>query len=119
MLSAKSAYECNLIRNFAGKNDSKIYKYISSITGQKTIPPTIKNNSESATTDHDKASLFNQYFYSVFAKSSFRLPPMVELHAPDSTLSNINISQSDVYDALVSLDPTKAKGIDGIGPICY
>ena len=32
-----------------------------------------------------------------------------------STLSNIYISKSNVYLALVSLDPTKASRIDGIG----
>ena len=32
------------------------------------------------------------------------------------TLSNINFSESDVYDALISLQSNKATGIDGIGP---
>ena len=31
-------------------------------------------------------------------------------------IQSINISEADVYDALTSLDPNKALGIDGIGP---
>jgi len=38
------------------------------------------------------------------------------LPSPQSTLSDISISEDDVYSALVSLDPTKSMGIDGISP---
>ena len=72
--------------------------------------------SSSATSDHEKASLFNTYFYSVFTQSSFILPPVDELQVPASTLSDITVSEIDVYMALSSLDPTKAMGIYGIGP---
>ena len=36
--------------------------------------------------------------------------------APGNTLSDIGISESDVFEALSSLDPNKAMEIDGIGP---
>ena len=32
---------------------------------------------------------------------------------PSATISNITISESDVYAELYSLNPTKAMGIDG------
>ena len=35
---------------------------------------------------------------------------------PSRTLSSIEVSPSDVYQALGSLDPSKSTGIDGIGP---
>ena len=38
---------------------------------------------------------------------------------PTTVLSNINISVSDVYNILINLDPTKAMGIDRIGPGSY
>jgi len=38
------------------------------------------------------------------------------LPSPQSTVSDISISEDDVYSALVSLDPTKSMGIDGISP---
>ena len=35
---------------------------------------------------------------------------------PQPTLSEITITESDVYEGLISLNPVKAMGIDGIGP---
>ena len=41
---------------------------------------------------------------------------MEELPSPASSLSVIGISELDVFDALSSLDSSKAMGMDGIGP---
>ena len=57
-----------------------------------------------AASDLDKASLFNKYFHSVFTRSSFQLPPIGELETPPSSLSDISISELDVFRALRSLD---------------
>ena len=67
-----------------------------------------------ADSDYHKAYLFNQYFHSVFTKSSFELPPVSGLTAPQMNISEITISELDVYKALSSLDTTKASGCDGI-----
>ena len=56
MRSAKSDYETNVIQSFANRNSSKIYKYI---TRQNSIPPTFNFESSFATSDRDRASLFN------------------------------------------------------------
>ena len=73
-------------------------------------------NSLSATTDSAKASLFNNYFYSIFTHSSFVLPTIDELPSVDSLISDISISVSDVYSELTNHDTSKAMGIDNIGP---
>ena len=52
-------------------------------------------------------SLFNNIFRSVFTLCT----PLYT-----STLSDIGISELDVYEALSTLDTSKAMGIDGIGP---
>ena len=83
-----------------------------------SIPQTVCFESCSATSTYEKASLFNSYFHSVFTQSSFPLPPVDKLLSPEVTLSDIVISESDVYSALNSLDPSKAMGIDGIG-LCH
>ena len=49
-------------------------------------------------------------------KKLFLLPQMDMLPLPQSILSDISISECDVYTALASLDPQKSMGIDGIGP---
>ena len=93
-----------------------IFKYIRYVSLQKSLPPTISFESLTATSDGDKANLFNAYFHSVFTKSSYILSHVDLLPSPQSTLSDISISEDDVYSALVSLDPTKSMGIDGISP---
>ena len=70
-------------------------------------------NSIPAITDSEKASIFNQYFHSVFTSSSYVLPPMT-FPTPNASLNNIDITEEDVFDALYSLDPSKASGPDGI-----
>ena len=47
---------------------------------------------------------------------SFQLPPFNEMDMPSTTLSDICISELDVFRVLSSLDVTKAKGCDGISP---
>ena len=85
-----------------------------SIIKTEAIPTVLHLNSAVVTTDADKAALFNQYFHSVFTTTSSTLPDMGS--PAIESLQSINISEADVYDALTSLDPNKALGIDGIGP---
>ena len=47
--------------------------------------------------------MFNTFFHSVFTHSLFSLPPLDELPIPDSTITDISISESDVHKALSSL----------------
>ena len=106
MLSAKASYKTKLICSSANGNTSLIFKHINSITGHHTIPPLIKYEASTATSDHDKASILNAYFHSVFTHSSFVLPSIDELPTPALTLSDISITELDVYMALTSLNPT-------------
>ena len=114
--STKSNYEANLIHSFAYHNNSKIYEYIRSIAKTKNIPTLLYLNSSIATTDADKALLYNEYFYSVYANSSSTLPDMNTITSDVEPLQSFDISEFDVYNALINLDPNKAQGIDGIGP---
>ena len=114
MLLAKSNYEFELVRAFTNKESCKIYNYIRSLSRHNMLPPTMYLNSIPSITDSEKASLFNQYFHSVFTSSSYVLPPMSSLPTPNATLNNIDITEEDVFDALCSLDPSKASGPDGI-----
>ena len=116
MLAAKASFEADLIQESSPKNILRVYRYINSITRHDTIPPTVSLDSHIATSDIEKANLFNTFFHSVFTHSSYNLPPLEMLPMPPSTISDITISESDVYDAMTSLNPTKAMGIDGIGP---
>ena len=52
--------------------------------------------------------------FSTFSSSSYVLPPVRCLPTPTSQLNHIDITPTDVYNALSSLDPTKAVGCDNI-----
>ena len=64
----------------------------------------------------DKAHLFNQYFFSVFTRDSSSTPTTSFSAVHTNTLDNIFISSQEVYEALASLDPNKAQGIDYLSP---
>ena len=70
--------------------------------------------SNKATTAVDKANLFNRFFYSVFNSHSNTLSSR---SFPKSSLCSVNISLQDTFNALSSLDCSKAMGGDGIPPI--
>ena len=79
-----------------------------------TIPPTLHHDCLVADSDTDKANMFNAYFYSVFtpAETNHSLPTDNSSH-----FSSINITEEDVYNALINLDTSKAMGPDGIPSI--
>ena len=113
--SVKESFQSQLIDDFIqSNNSSKLFAHIRSVTHQDILPPKVFMDSISASTDSDKANLFNNYFFSVYTPPmSCSIPP-----PPDSlsVLNDIQISHSDIYTALTHLDPSKAIGIDGFGP---
>ena len=116
MTSAKSSYKEQLVSNFAYSTVTKFLIISSVLPTHSVIPPTVHFNDQYATSDTEKACLFNEYFHSIFTHSSFVLPPVSELPSPESSLINISFSDSDVYSVLASLDEAKSKGIDRIPP---
>ncbi len=68
MKTSKSIYEAQLVEEFAHNNNNKIYKYMNSILHNNSLPVAMHLNSHTATSDSDKASLFNEFFESVYSK---------------------------------------------------
>ena len=112
---AKSNYETKLIQQFAYTNNSKIYRYISSLLKSSAGPPCVHLDAEAAVSDQKKACLYNRYFHSVFTSSGLT-DPVTSITPIQPSISSILITTFDMYTALATLDPTKAMGIDGIGP---
>jgi len=113
--TAKANYESSLISSFSF-NNSKIYKCICSLTKSNPIPCSVHYNFISADSDLAKASLFNEYFYSVFTKSPNHPSPPDVIDHP-SMITELNISDGELLSVLLYLDTTKTMGYDGILPI--
>ena len=81
-----------------------------------SIPISVTYSSTSATSDLEKASLFNVYFYSVHMQYTCTLPPLTVIRTLQCTCNNIVISEEEVLQELSTLDPSKAARCDSIGP---
>ena len=111
-----SAFECKLIESLQTGQSKPIYSYMHNLTNVYTISSTINLNNINAVSHNEKATLFNHYFHSVFTNSIFRLPEVNNLPRPEHFINTITITESGVYRALLSLDPTKATSCDKISP---
>ena len=114
--NAKQNFESQLIHNLAANNSSQIFRYISTLTNNHQLPSVMYLGDSKASTGFDQAQLFNKYFHSVFTHSSYDSFSTVNLQVPNLSLSTVNITPLDVFQALSSLDPSKASGIDSISP---
>ena len=114
--ASRTNYESRLVHDYSHSNSSKIFRYIKSFLKHDLFPPMMFLNEVVASTDQHKAELFNQFFFSVYSQ---KLPnvAMSSASSPADVLCSIEISVQDVYDTLISLDPSKAMGVDRIGPI--
>ena len=105
-----------LIERLKSGNSSAVYRYIRNLTGSNGIPQSVYFKNVSASMDSDKASLFNQYFHSVYGPVQ-DLPLSHDLPKPSQSFGDISIDELDVYEVLMSLDTSKAMGCDGISPM--
>ena len=93
---AKNSFESSLINDFALANSNKIYSYIRNITKSKSIPSTVHFDSLTASSDSKKASLFNQYFYSVFIYTSSS-PSTDDLPDLSNIINSVEFTEMEVY----------------------
>uniref|UniRef100_A0A1X7V3Z7 Reverse transcriptase domain-containing protein n=1 Tax=Amphimedon queenslandica TaxID=400682 RepID=A0A1X7V3Z7_AMPQE len=70
-------------------------------------------NNISASTDADKADIFDRYFDSLYSDKKVTVAPQVSL---STTIDTIDITAAYVCNVMSKLDPSKAIGLDGIGP---
>ena len=103
-------------KNLSYLNPAKVFKYIKSVTSSSSVPPLLSLDTATASIDKEKVTLFNSYFHSVFTRNSCLIPPVEDLSMCSFTLSDISLFKMDVFEALSSLDTSKACGADGISP---
>ena len=116
MTQAKSNFESKLIESLQSGTSSNIFRYIRNIVSYNDLPVSMSLDSACLSSDPDKASAFNQHFHSIFNQTYFEIPSISHIPRPSTFIGEISMAELDVFNALVSLDPTKSMGIDGIGP---
>ena len=85
-----------------------------------SVSRTSNNNPESslhANTPHSIASMFNEYFHSVYTCTSAKEESSSTQQAsssPLSSISSIDLTMEEVCHALQNIDPSKAHGPDGL-----
>ena len=95
----------------ANSGSRDLFKYIAYLKEGGVIPKIVYLNSETASNDEERASLFNKYFNSVFTVSSYTLPPDENLPIGDPDCADLEILEEDVLEILSCLDPGKAMGL--------
>ena len=115
IISAKEKYGTDLIAAFSHK-PKDLYRHLRYLSKHTSMPQTLIYDSASINHPKDKVEAFNRYFNSTFTSSDFVLPPLDQMPTPLDQLSEINVTETDVFDALMALSPNKARGCDDISP---
>ena len=114
--TARANYEAHLTATFS-RDPKKLFGHLKNLNKfNNSLPNFIIHQSSPVYDPIIKANLFNRFFNSTFSSSTYVLPPVECLPTPTSQLSHIDITPIDVYNALSSIDPTKAVGCDNIHP---
>lgn len=105
-------------------SDAKdFWKAIRKLSTNQSSIPTLKDGDTLADTSQDKAILLNKFFFSCFNR---RCPPLsfssVASGCPDNEPElvpeafprNLLCTEDSIAELLVSLDPSKSSGVDGI-----
>ena len=94
------------------------WKWVNKIRVCRNPIPPINHKHQIVTCDSAKASLFNQYFVSVFTKEVLSSFPSVPDFPTDDRFifDSLSVSPSKVFSELSALDISKACGPDGICP---
>ncbi|BES96254.1 WD repeat domain 59 [Nesidiocoris tenuis] len=96
-------------------NVKHFWNYINYKDGSNTLPDLMLLGDVEASSPPDIANLFAQHFASVFSPPSPVPPSYPQLDF--CCLGMITVSESDVERELLSLDPDKGAGPDGLPPV--
>ena len=89
-------------------------KYFKSIRKTDTIPGEVYLDDQRATSNIDKANLFNKYFQSVFSHSLYAGE---NNPSHECKIANFHFTATEIEKILENLDINKAKGPDNLGNI--
>ena len=98
-------------------NPKRFWSFFRSKTRSKSLPQVISDdNGVAASSPKEKATLFNNYFYSVFTQPKDHLFFPNISTSEHNSLGDIELQTDDVLEILKNLNTTKASGPDGLSP---
>ena len=103
---------------FASRLKGRIFKYFKNLK-RDSLPPVMKSESlkKEATTDLERANLFNNYFATVVTDDDYEYFQPSEQHVYRK--NDIRITEDLIKTELRSLDISKIRGHDSIPPILF
>ena len=119
ILQARVDFKSNLFTN-SSKPYHEVFRYLHSISKSSSLPPNVHLNGSALTiTPLQRVELFSSYFHSIYQPCNMEILENLNFSSEIPTsfqLCEFDCSEEIVYDILASLDPSKATGIDSIGP---
>ena len=98
-------------------NNKHYWRYANSKLKTKSRVPDLKvSDSRFADSEQEKVDVLNQFFTSVFTREDLSSIPQLEERQFASPLTDINITEELVLNALKSLNASKSPGPDSIHP---
>ena len=114
--SLKRNYEENLAYNIK-VNSKAFWKYVNSSLKTKLPVDTLRNRDDrEAMSNQEKANTLSECFTSIFTREDLSNVPQFPDKFDCLLMTDIHISEDDVYDKLCSLDISKSPGCDGWHP---
>ena len=114
LISQKKKEYATKLRDSVTENPKSFWSFVKSSRSVKITANLFRDNQSFITDSRDKANLLNSFFHSVFIPAqATTTTPNLPLSS-DKALSNIQLTENEVFKAPDGLDPSKACGSDGI-----
>ena len=114
--SAQALYDKSLMLKFKS-NPNALYGYMRDKSKVKsTVSQLEKADGSLTTSDEEAVEVLNSFFKSVFTNEDPSTVPCFSTRV-GSVLSDICITEAEVYDKLSALNPNKAPGPDRLHPL--
>jgi hypothetical protein len=114
LISQKKKEYATKLRDSVTENPKRFWSFVKSSRSVKITANFLRDNQSFITDSRDKANLLNSFFHSVFSPAQATTTTSNLPLSSDTALSNIQLTENEVFKALDGLDSSKACGPDGI-----
>ena len=114
MTQALTYLSATKLKDSVMENPKRFWSFVKSSRSVKITANFLRDNQSFITDSRDKVNPLNSFFHSVFSPAQATTTTSNLQLSSDTALSNIQLTENEVFKALDSLDPSKACGPDGI-----